>query len=57
MAASDFKNWRGYLYIGIGLAFGIYRGVQVTEWSSWDLVDQAIALAMVGIGFFLVVRK
>lgn len=55
--AADFKNWRGYLYIGLGLVFGIYRVLQVVEWTSWDLLDLALALGMIGIGLFLVQKK
>lgn len=55
--AADFKSWRGYLYIGLGLAFGIYRGLKVEEWTSWDLLDQALAFGMIGIGLYLVLKK
>lgn len=57
MASTDFKNWRGYFYITLGLAFGIYRGLKVAEWTSWDLLDQALALGMIAIGLFLVLKK
>ena len=55
--AADFKNWRGYLYAALGLAFGIYRGIKVTEWTSWDYLDQALAIGMVAIGLFLILKK
>lgn len=55
--ATDFKSWRGYIYITFGLAFGIYRGMKVQEWTNWDLFDQAVAIGMVSIGLFLVVKK
>lgn len=51
------KNWRGYIYISLGLIFSIYRGSKVEEWGSWDFVDQGLALAMVAMGLVLVLRK
>lgn len=57
MASPGFKNWRGYLYMALGLAFGIYRGLKVDEWTNWDLFDQALAFGMIAIGLFLVLKK
>jgi hypothetical protein len=57
MASSDFRGWRGYLYILVGLAFGIYRGLKVVTWTSWDMLDQGLALGMIAIGLFLILKK
>jgi len=54
---NDFRKWRGYLYIALGVGFGVYRGWKSENWSSWDTIDLVIALGMIGIGLLLVVRK
>jgi len=57
MAQGNFRSWRGYLYVALGLGFGIYRAVRVTEWTSWDFFDQCLALGMIAIGVYLVIKK
>lgn len=51
------KNWRGYLYISLGLAFGIYRGIKVVDWGLWDFFDQALAICMISLGVYLIVKR
>ena len=34
MGQGNFKDWRGYIYISLGLAFGIYRALKVDEWGA-----------------------
>lgn len=57
MDAVNFKNWRGYLYVALGVAFGFYRGSKVDVWGSWEYIDLLIALGMVGVGVFTILRK
>jgi hypothetical protein len=57
MAGFDFKNWRGYFYISLGLTFGIYRGIKVVEWSTWDFFDQVLAVGMVATGVILLLKN
>lgn len=54
---NTFKNGRGYLYILLGLAFGVYRGINVVHWEGWDFLDQALALGMILAGLYLVIKK
>ncbi len=57
MSNSGFRNGRGYLYIGLGLAFGIYRATKVVNWETWDFLDQILALGMILAGVYLVRKK
>lgn len=54
---NTFKSGRGYLYIILGLSFGIYRGIKVVQWEAWDFLDQALALGMILAGVYLIVKK
>ena len=51
------KGGRGYLYVALGLAFGIYRGAKVVQWGAWDFLDQAIALGMMAVGAYIIFKK
>ncbi len=53
----NFKSWRGYFYIALGLGFGIYRALNVSSRSTWDFFDQVLAIGMISVGVYLVVRK
>ncbi|MCB0489703.1 MAG: hypothetical protein R2820_00560 [Cyclobacteriaceae bacterium] len=57
MDAVKFKNWRGYLYVALGVAFGFYRVSKVEQWGSWEYIDLLIALGMVGVGVFTILKK
>lgn len=57
MGSVNFKNGRGYLYIALGVGFGVYRGMKVISWTSSDYLDMALALGMVSIGVYLVFKN
>ncbi|MGE0587143.1 MAG: hypothetical protein AB7O48_01110 [Cyclobacteriaceae bacterium] len=57
MDAVNFKNWRGYLYVALGVTFGFYRVSKIEQWGSWEYIDLLIALGMVGVGVFTILRK
>lgn len=57
MSSESFKNWRGYLYVALGIGFGIYRGIKAEQWGSWEFVDLLIALGMIGVGLYVILKN
>jgi hypothetical protein len=57
MSQNNIKSWRGYIYIGLGLVFGLYRALKVVNWTAWDLFDQFIAIGMITAGVYLIMKK
>jgi hypothetical protein len=57
MSQNNIKTWRGYIYIGLGLVFGLYRALKVVNWNAWDLFDQFIAIGMITAGVYLIMKK
>lgn len=56
MSSDKFTNWRGYLYIALGVGFGVYRAMKSEGLSSLDWTDVVISVGMVGVGLYLVIR-
>lgn len=53
----DFRSWRGYFYIGLGVAFAVYRVVKTEQWTLWEYIDMLIAAGMITIGVYLIMKK
>ncbi|MFZ1805658.1 MAG: hypothetical protein WAU36_00460 [Cyclobacteriaceae bacterium] len=53
----SFSNLRGYLYIGLGIAFGIYSARNAIEWGAWELLELLLSLGMTSVGVYIIVKK
>lgn len=51
------RSLRGYLYVGLGIAFGIYRVNNVVEWGAWEFLELVVALGMTLIGAYIIIKK
>ncbi|MEQ8364006.1 MAG: hypothetical protein RH948_14135 [Cyclobacteriaceae bacterium] len=52
-----FRELRGYLYVGLGIAFGIYSARNAVQWGVWEFMQLMMALGMVSVGVYLITRK
>lgn len=57
MSQSGFRGIRGYLYIGLGVAFGIYTARNVVEWGVWEFIELLLAMGMAAVGACMIIKK
>lgn len=57
MSQNGFRDLRGYLYIGLGIAFGIYSASNAMEWGVWELLELLLALGMASVGAYMIMKK
>lgn len=57
MGQRNIVNLRGYLYVGLGIAFCIYRVTNTVTWGTWEFIELIAALGMTLIGAYIITRK
>ena len=57
MSQKGLSSLRGYLYIALGLGFGLYRGMKVVNWGTWDYLDQLLAIGMIVAGIYIILKR
>ncbi len=57
MGQRNIVNLRGYLYVGLGIAFCIYRVTNTVTWGTWEFIELIAALGMTLIGAYIIIRK
>lgn len=51
------RNVRGFMYVGLGIAFGIYSVSNAVEWGAWEILELVVALGMTLVGAYIIIRK
>lgn len=57
MSKQGLKDLRGYLYVGLGVAFGIYSVINTQVWGTSEFLKLLLVMGMVAVGVYLIKNK
>ena len=54
MIQKGLKDLRGYLYVGLGVALGVYSVINTQVWGTMELLKLLLVVGMVAVGVYLI---
>ncbi|MCB0492431.1 MAG: hypothetical protein KDC93_08445 [Cyclobacteriaceae bacterium] len=54
MSQKGLKDLRGYLYVGLGVALGVYSVINTQVWGTMELLKLLLVVGMVAVGVYLI---
>jgi hypothetical protein len=57
MSQKGLKDLRGYLYVGLGVALGVYSVINTQVWGTMEFLKLLLVIGMVAVGIYLIRNK